>query len=60
MARVKNVGGSLGDDDGDRPSPPPSDRGKGKQKVLASKKHKLVDKEVERVARVARMLDRGE
>ena len=60
MARVKNIGGSLGGDDGDGPPPPPSDRGKGKQKGLASQKRKLVDKEVERAERVARMLDKVE
>lgn len=30
MARVKNVGGGPGDDDGDRPRPPPLAREKGK------------------------------
>lgn len=60
MAHIKNVGGSPGGDDGDRPPPPPSDHGKGKKKVLATKKRKLVDKEVEKAARLARMLDRVE
>jgi hypothetical protein len=60
MVCVKNVGGSPGGDDGDRPPPPPIDHGKGKQKVLATKKRKLVDKEAEKVERVALMLVRVE
>jgi len=52
MARVKNVGGGLGDED-PRPLPRLTGQEKGKAKKTTTKKRKLVDVETERAAVVA-------
>ena len=52
MARVKNVGGGLGDEDPRRPPRLPADpKGKAMKKI-ASKKRKYLDAEIARVAAV--------
>ena len=60
MARTKNVGGGLGDDDR-RPPPrlPIGPKGKTTKKV-ASKKHKYPDAEIARAAAVAEAAERAE
>ena len=52
MARVKNAGGGLGDED---PRPPPHlpAEVKGKAKKTTTKKRNLIDVEAERAAAVA-------
>ena len=52
MARVKNVGGGLGDEDPRRPPRLPADP-KGKVKNTTTKKRKLIDVEAEQAATVA-------
>ena len=60
MARTKNVGGGLGDDDR-RPLPrlPVVPKGKATKKI-ASKKRKYADAETARVAAVAEAAERAE
>ena len=60
MARVKNVGGGLGDED---PRPPPClpSEAKGKAtKKLATKKRKYPDADTARAAAVAAATERAE
>ena len=59
MARVKNVGGGLGDED-PRPLPRLTGQEKGKAKKTTTKKQKLVDVEAERAAAVAAAAERAE
>ena len=60
MARTKNVGGGLGDEDLRRPSRLPADpKGKATKKV-ASKKCKYPDAETARVAAIAEAAEHAE
>ena len=60
MARTKNVGGGLGDDDRRPPSRLPVDpKGKATKKI-ASKKRKYPDVEIARAAAVAEAIERVE
>ena len=60
MARTKNVGGGLGDDDR-RPPPCQFAGPKGKAtKQIVSKKHKYPDVEIARAATVAEAAERAE
>ena len=60
MARTKNVGGGLGDEDLRRPPRLPTDpKGKATKKV-ASKKRKYPDVETTRAAAVAEAAERAE
>ena len=60
MARTKNVGGGLGDDD-QRPPPrlPADPKGKATKKI-ASKKRKYPDAETAQVAAVAEAVEHAE
>ena len=60
MARTKNVGGGLGDDDR-RPPPRQPAGSKGKStKQVTSKKHKYPDRETTRAAVVVEAADHAE
>ena len=60
MARTKNVGGGLGDDD-QRPPPRQPIGSKGKAtKQVTSKKHKYPDAEIARAVAVAEAAERAE
>ena len=59
MARVKNAGGGLSDED-PRPLPRLSTKVKGKVKKTMTKKHKFVDAGTERVAAVAAVVEHVE
>ena len=59
MARTKNVGGGLGDDDRRPPPRLPTDpKGKATKK-LATKKHKYLDADTARAAAVAEATERA-
>ena len=59
MARVKNTGGGLGDEDPRRPPRLPADpKGKATKKI-ASKKRKYPDAETARAATVAEAAERA-
>ena len=60
MARVKNVGGGLGDEDPRRPPRLPADPKDKVTKKIASKKRKYPDAETARAAAVAEAAERAE